>query len=365
MLHLRTHTATDAPYGSRCVFRVDPITDPRWTAFLEDHPRASIFHCPEWLQALKRTYGYQPVLLTTTSPDRPLANGIVLCRVVSWLTGARLVSLPFSDHCQVLADQPEDASALCGCLDRERADDGYRYVELRSLPFSGLPCGTPGGFTPARRYCLHTIDLRPALTAIFRKFHKNCIQRKIRRAEREGLTYEAGRSESLLAKFYHLFLLTRRRHQIPPQPKRWFRNLIDCLGDKVSIRVASKDGRPVASILTLSYKNTLVYKYGCSDGRLHNLGGMPLLFWNAIQEGKQENAREFDLGRSDIFNAGLIAFKEHLGATRSQLVYLRLSAQASHDIASGRQAAIARRIVGRMPPALVQMIGSSFYRHIG
>jgi hypothetical protein len=32
---------------------------------------------------------------------------------------------------------------------------------------------------------------------------------------------------------------------------RWFRNLIVCWGDKVKIRVASKDGRAIAGILTL------------------------------------------------------------------------------------------------------------------
>src|SRR2546425_4880441 len=29
----------------------------------------------------------------------------------------------------------------------------------------------------------------------------------------------------------------------------------DCLGDKVKIRMASKDGRPIASVLTLSFKD--------------------------------------------------------------------------------------------------------------
>src|SRR5271157_227408 len=40
---------------------------------------------------------------------------------------------------------------------------------------------------------------------------------------------------------------------------------------------------------------------------------MPLLFWKAIQEGKERGAREFDLGRSEIDNPGLVAFKNHLG----------------------------------------------------
>ena len=37
-------------------------------------------------------------------------------------------------------------------------------------------------------YWLHQLDLTPDLNTIFSTFHKASIQRKIRRAEREGLT---------------------------------------------------------------------------------------------------------------------------------------------------------------------------------
>src|SRR5205085_3632500 len=81
------------------VYHVDPLKDPRWPRFLEGHPRASVFHSPAWLNALFKTYGYKSIVYTTCRPDEELRNGVVLCRVESWLTGRRLVSLPFSDHC--------------------------------------------------------------------------------------------------------------------------------------------------------------------------------------------------------------------------------------------------------------------------
>src|SRR5262249_25321288 len=147
--------------------------------------------------------------------------------------------------------------------------------------------------------------------------HKDSTQRKIRRAEREGLTYEDGRSAPLLNAFFGLLLVTRRRHQLPPQPKQWFQNLIDCFGESLKIRVASKDGRPIAAILTLRHKNTLLYKYGGSCVECNNMGGMHLLLWKSIQEAKQYGLRKFDLGRSDYENTGLITFKDRWGGTRS------------------------------------------------
>src|SRR5262249_26306738 len=145
----------------------------------------------------------------------------------------------------------------------------------------------------------------------------------IRRAEREGLTYQDGRSQALLSHFYDLLVLSRRRQKLAPQPLSWFRNLIALMGDRLCIRVALKEGRPVASILTLRYQKTPVYKYGCADGRYNNLGGMPLLFWRAIQEAKREGLTVLDLGRSDWDNPGLIAFKDRWGAGRTSIAYWR------------------------------------------
>ena len=168
-----------------------------------------------------------------------------------------------------------------------------------------------------------------------------------------------------MQKFYQLLLSTRRRLELPPQPRDWFRNLVDCLGDKVKIRMASKDGRPIASVLTLSFKDVLVYKYGCSDARFHNLGGMPLLLWNAIQEGKRNGAREFDMGRSDTDNPGLITFKEHWGATPSQLNYWRYPARRGPAAIAGWRMQAAKKIFAHIPDTFLIAAGKMFYRHIG
>ena len=57
--------------------------------------------------------------------------------------------------------------------------------------------------------------------------------------------------------------------------------------------------------------------------RITRLGGMPFLFWRLIQDARARGFAELDLGRSDVDQPGLIAFKDHLGATRSTLTYYR------------------------------------------
>ena len=69
------------------VYELDPLSDERWSRFIDSHSRSSVFHKPEWLEALSRTYKYRPIAFTTRAagakldndcllPDRQLAYGL-------------------------------------------------------------------------------------------------------------------------------------------------------------------------------------------------------------------------------------------------------------------------------------------------
>jgi len=333
--------------------------------FLQGHPHASIFHTSGWLEALRRTYGYEPVAFTHSAPGSDLRDAIVLCRIRSWLTGCRMVSLPFSDHCQPLLDGEESFLPFLSSLKSAFERENWKYLEVRPLFWPGTTMGSDLTTSQGDQFHFHRLDLEPDLNALFRGFHKNSMRQMIRRAEREGLTHEEGRSRSLLDLFYKLLVRTRRRQRLPPQPFGWFLNLADCLGDRLTIRLASKDGQPVASILTLAYKQTLVHKYGCSDERFHNLGGMPLLFWRAIQSAKEAGLQELDLGRSDLGNEGLFQFKGHLGAACSRISYYRYPAQAPASSVRSWAGGTLRSLLSHFPDWGLVPIGKYFYKHLG
>lgn len=344
------------------VHKIDPLRDPRWREFLQRQPQASVFHTPAWLEALRRTYGYEPVAFTTSPPGGELQNGLVFCYIDSWLTGRRMVSLPFSDHCEPLVENPEDLRELLYSLEIGLRKSNWGYIEIRPLR---VQLGGEVGFAKYNEFCFHVLDLRKGLEDLFGGFHKDSVQRKIRRAEREALMYEEGRSESVLTKFYHLLLQTRRRHCVPPQPFRWFRNLIDCMGDALRIRVVSKDRQPVAGILTLSYKDTVVYKYGGSNVSFNNLGGMHCLLWKTIQDAKSSGCLVLDLGRSDRDNRGLLVFKDRWGASRSTLSYWRYPACLSQTSRESWTMNLTKQIFARLPDSALATAGKLLYRHIG
>jgi CelD/BcsL family acetyltransferase involved in cellulose biosynthesis len=341
---------------------IDPLLDARWDDLVAHHPHASAFHGRGWLEALKHSYGYQPLAITSASPGEALTNGIVVCRISSWLTGTRLVSLPFADHCEPLVSDSNERTALLDGLVAEGAKHGGKFVELRPLLESA---DLGNGFEPSESFYFHELDLNPSSEQLFKSLHKDSIQRKIRRAEKEQLAYQAGRSEEFIDAFYNLLLITRRRHHLPPQPKDWFRNLARHLGEAMHIRVARKNGAAVAAMVTLRHGSKIIYKYGCSDGAFHALGGMPFLFWKVIEEGKATGATSLDFGRSEMENEGLVAFKDKFGTNKRILTYYRSPRAAKQSAHSWGDSGIARKMFSILPDGVLSAAGNVLYRHIG
>src|SRR2546427_127966 len=107
-----------------------------------------------------------------------------------------------------LVEHAGDLESLMRALERDCLGERCAYFEVR--PRTALSTSAPE-LEPAQTFCLHSVDLTPGLEDIFHRLHKDSIQRKIRRADRDGVIYEEGRGDALLEQFYHLLLRTRRR----------------------------------------------------------------------------------------------------------------------------------------------------------
>ena len=344
------------------VYPIDPLKDPRWRSFLSAHDDASVFHSPGWLSALQQTYAYDPIAFTCSGPTEEISNGMVFCEIRSVITGRRLVSLPFSDYCQPLVVRESQFNELLSHAVEDREKNHWRYIEVK-LSLGGWMM--PPEFHETEKYYIHRLELNLSLEQLFRRFHKDSVQRKILRAEKEALFLESGSSDTILDRFYSLMIQTRRRHGLPPQPKLWFHNLVKHLPGILKIHLASKDGRPLAGILTLHFKNVLVYKYGGSDSRFHRLGAMHALLWRAIQQAKSDGVSTFDLGRTDPDNPGLVTFKDRWGARRTALSHYRSPDSVMAVDVQGWKIRFAKQIFAHLPDRVLVTSGRLFYKHMG
>jgi len=347
------------------VYECDPIQDPRWPEFRTVHRRASVFHSIGWLRALRETYGYEPIVFTTSPTNEVLSNGIVLCRVKSWLTGRRLVSLPFSDYCEPLFDSLDEFDTVLDHLLVYLKNERYRYLSMR--PWSAFSAAIlqrkSGGITD--EYFLHSVNLKPDLNVVYESFDKDSIQRRIRRAERSGLVEKCGRSDELLREFYGLFLTTRRRQRVPPTPFVWFQNLAREVGQgfRDPCRIQGPD--PNRGHHLPQFKDMAYYKYGCSDYRFNQFGATPWLFWKAICSAKSKGALRFDLGRTEQENKGLLTFKNHWDPAPQKLAYWRVPGNSGKKSWGTGEGNTTRKIFALVPGRIQRRIGEFLYPHLG
>jgi hypothetical protein len=92
---------------------------------------------------------------------------------------------------------------------------------------------------------------------------------------------------------------------------------------------------------------------------------MPFLLWKAMEEEHQTGAKEFDLGRSDLDNHGLIRFKEKLGAEPSLIRYKVFPKSRPPEPGHNWRLNFAKKIFRLLPEKALVFAGSQIYPHIG
>lgn len=337
--------------------RVGP-DDPRWRDFAPHAEMAGPFHHPQWMFALAETYGHRPSALVLERDGRVVA-GLPLLEVRSRLTGHRLVSLPFTDHCAPLAVDGQAEVLLARHLAAWQAQTGVP-LEVRGAlggPGSGQVHTRTAGVNHQLELQQDAQSQRAALPA--------AVRRAIAKAERAGLVARLGTGRDDVATYYRLHRLTRHRQGVPVQPWRLFdriwANMVE--KDLGTVVTVADQGRVVASALFLLWNGVAVYKYGASDPACWHLRPNNLVLWKGIEWAIQRGARIFDFGRSDIDHHGLREFKRRFGADETTLTYTTLGPHAPRD-GSHRLMGSAAPLIRRSPELLNRFLGWALYPHV-
>ncbi len=337
---------------------LDPLVDERWQRFVERSANGSIFHHAEWLRLLNAQYGYPMLARCIVDGDGEIAAGLPFARIKSRLTGTRLVAVPFSDICAPVLSDPSDTGALARLLETVRAayeHDGVA-VEIRAA-LEGI--GHDGG-----GFYQHELALDPGLDTIRGNFTK-MVSRGVLRAERDGVEVVSATDEAALRDFYRLHLHTRRRQGVPTQPKRFIERFARLFDRQLGfVLIARFEDKPIAAAVFLTFNGVLTYKYGASDGAYLKRRPNNAIFMEAIRWGCEHDQHTLDMGRTDLENEGLRAFKRGWGAREHRLTYTHLSPQAESSARSGVPRALGT-IISRTPPLTGRLVGAALYRHFG
>lgn len=288
-----------------------PSHTPAYETFLKNHPAALIYHCQEWWEVLRRSYGYQPASLIALEGDT-VVGVLPLMRVHGRLKGRRLVSLPFSHHVPVLTSHPDAEKQLLDAAVEMAKAENYAYLEIRS-PL------THEHFQPAVLNFVSRLDLTPAEDILYSQCSRS-NRRNISLASRAGFELCDSRDFDT---FYRLEVETRHRQGAPMYPPRFFHDLAAHLENQVKLYFLNTNGQPVAGMIMLNAGKTAIYGYGnsTSDPEIKKLKPINLLIWEVIKASKNAGYEWFDFGTTPIHHQNLLEFKERYNPVTEELAY--------------------------------------------
>lgn len=326
------------------------LSDPAWLELMDNEPQASPFHHPAWAETLASAYGFE-------------AHGVVLelgdgsvVPLPAVRIRRRLASLPFTDFCPPLAGSAS-AGALAGALENLRRSEHLSAIEVRG------EIGTEGHQLASghRQELVLARDYETTAAG----FSKSKVQRKLRRADRDGVGIRFGAdTRSLLEDFYPLHVSTRRRLGVPVQPRRFFSELGERmiepgLGFTITAELA---GEPVCSAVFLAWNGRLIYKFSASSRDHGDVGASQAVIREAIRWGCEHGYESLDFGRTDLGSEGLRAFKLSWGSAEHDLTYTVFADRAPRT-GSGRAHDALAHVLRRSPESLTRAIGNAAYRY--
>ena len=350
------------------VYNIDPAVDPRWNKYIEKHPYGCIFHHSTWKNVLDQTFTHLKPYYMIVEDSCGTIKGIVpIFSVNSWITGNRLVSLPFTLYCDPLVDSQEAFKQIIDHILGNRIKLHSTYIEIRTRYANDLFKNTY--FRKFSGHKNHTLSLDSDLSTIKKSFHRSCIRQRIIRAENSPISIYEAHSSYDLKHFFKLYCNTRKKVGLPPQPYQFFKNMWDELYPQnlMNILIAKYRDQPVSSLLYLKYKQRVHAEFMGNDYHYFNYSPNILLFWQAIQRAKSEGYQFFDFGGSASDNINLITFKRRWGTVEEDISYYYFPniKGLSVDRSEKRSYRLLTTISSKLPDHLFTFSGELLYRHLG
>ncbi|MCX5811611.1 MAG: peptidoglycan bridge formation glycyltransferase FemA/FemB family protein [Proteobacteria bacterium] len=339
---------------------INPINFVGWDSLVLEKSGYSFFHSSAWARVLSEAYHYNPVYFVLFDSGHILAL-IPLMEVDSKITGKRAVSLPFTDYCEPIFDNPEQLNVLFNAMIDHGKRFKWRYLELRGAQ-DGLNYSEY-----SERYLHHFLTLSRKEESIFTDFRKG-TKSAIHKAAREGVEVKILNSMESVRDFYKLNCITRKRHGIPPQPYFFFKKLHEHVISKNMgfVALASFRNNYIAGAMFVNFGEEAMYKYAASYMEFQCLRANNLILWEAIRWYCQRGYKTLSLGRTEPENEGLRKFKTGWGATEKEIGYYRYNLMKNTPTKTAQKVGKFNHFLfSKMPIPVLKSIGSLLYKHIG
>lgn len=306
----------NAPFAlpALAVRLADPGDAPATGAFGDLHPQATPFHRREWLAAVERATGHRTHWLLAERGSE-LRAVLPLTEVHAPLFGRALVSTGFAVGGGLLEAAPGDGAVLFAAAEELALRLSCAGIDLRGGP---LPQG-PGWHHRHESHAGFVRDLadddEAELLAIPRK-----QRAEVRRGLGNGLEVRVGRDDADRAAHYAIYAESVRNLGTPVFPRALFDAVLDAFGTDADILTVSRDGLPLASVLSLYHRGTVLPYWGGGVFAARAWRANDVMYYALMNHARARGCTRFDFGRSKT-GSGPYHFKRNWGFTPDPLHY--------------------------------------------
>lgn len=331
-------------------------------------PSGNGFYMDErWLDLIQSIYGFNVTRVEVHGSDGVLQGSLPVCVLSSPLTGRRVVSLPFSDICPLVATDSATAHQLVDQAVELGKKHRARYVELRTGSTALLE--GRDDFIATDNYVSWRLELAAGESSVWSGVEKP-VQRQVKKSRKMGVTVRFAQQREDMDIYHRLHVGTRSgKHGMPAQPRAFFRGLWDRFGadDTMQVLFAEHEGQTIAGMVLFASGDTVRYAYGASEEQALHLSPNNLLMWESITWAINNSYHIFDMGRTARDNHGLMEYKRKWGATAEPLPYYywpQVAGLASTSETS-RKYQVLTACWKRLPLPVASTLGGILYKHLG
>lgn len=333
-----------------------PADSKDWAAFVEAHPKATLFHHVGWHDVIKQGLRHRPLSLVARC-GRKIEGVLPLAEVKSLLFGHSLISTPGCVYGGVLSYREDVHAALIEHARALATKLGVDVLELR-----------------------HTEDILPdwPTSDIYCRFRKQisgddeinmkAVPRKQRAMVRKGINVGLkAETTADVGRFYTIYAESVRNLGTPVFPLRYFQTLADVFHEFCEMLIVTHDGKDIAGVMSFYYRDEVLPYYGGSRPVARRLYGNDFMYWALMCRAARHGSRIFDFGRSKK-ESGAFAFKKNWGFEPSPLYYQYYLVRADGIPNTNPNNPKYRYLIQmwkRLPLPLANLIGPMLSRHLG
>lgn len=355
--------------SSRRVVTINPCKDERWDKFVENHPHGWICHLSGWKRVLEASFQHMKgYYLVIEDQGGTILAGLPLWEVRSWLTGNRLVSIPFATLSDPLCSSDGELDDLVNEAIRLCVRINMPMLEIRSVHSQQL--SSDSRFIGNYSFKHHFLLLEKDPEQLKKEFSYKSVRYEINRAYKSGLTLSIASNKEDLRAFHLLHTKTRSRLGLPPQPFRFFDALWDSFhpSDRMRLLLAKDGQQLVAGQLYFKFRDRVSMEFEAWDRSRRHTSPNHFLIWEAIKLFHAEGLKVLDFGRTSERNIPLMDFKRRWG-TKVMDLPIFLYAQKKYLPLDDREDSLSYRIMRRVcssaPAWTLDSLGNFCYRHLG